>query len=113
VDDESAEDWDLQLGSQGPSSSRRKDSSSFYNLSIGGEMNASPDVGSTSSLDKLSEDVNVLSINHPSGFMGKGTDISWLRGVQGQLDASAMDPDVPENDQLSSTGMYSHCCQSG
>jgi hypothetical protein len=44
------------------------------------------DDGSVGSVDHLTEDINTLTINNPSGYMGRGSDFSWLKLLHDKLD---------------------------
>lgn len=44
-----------------------------------GEDASAAETGSAGSLDRLRDDVNLLSINMPIGFMSKVSEVSWIR----------------------------------
>ncbi|KAF8537240.1 fungal-specific transcription factor domain-containing protein [Trichophaea hybrida] len=50
-----------------------------------GESDASVEEGSSGSLDRLVYDINTSTINNPVGFMGKGTEVSWLQHLKDEL----------------------------
>lgn len=43
------------------------------------------DGNSVGSIDHLTEDINTLSINQPIGFMGRGSEVAWLKLLMAQL----------------------------
>jgi hypothetical protein len=62
----------------------------------GNEIYYSGDEGSDGSFETLSEDINTLSINNPNGFMGRGSEVSWLKLLRHELNID----DKTENEQL-------------
>jgi hypothetical protein len=62
----------------------------------GNERYNSEDEGSDGSGEILSEDINTLSINNPNGFMGRGSEVSWLKILRRELNID----DEIENEQL-------------
>ncbi|KAA8913668.1 hypothetical protein FN846DRAFT_82332 [Sphaerosporella brunnea] len=46
--------------------------------------------------ETLSEDINTLSINNPNGFMGRGSEVSWLKLLRHELNID----DNKENEHL-------------
>ncbi|KAF8252582.1 hypothetical protein K440DRAFT_535974 [Wilcoxina mikolae CBS 423.85] len=50
-----------------------------------GESDASVEEGSSGSLDRLVYDINTSTVNNPVGFMGKGTEVSWLQHLKDEL----------------------------
>jgi hypothetical protein len=50
-----------------------------------GESDASTEEGSSGSHDRLVYDINTSSVNNPVGFMGKGTEVSWLQHLNDKL----------------------------
>ena len=50
------------------------------------ELSMSDDEGSAASIDALSDDINTLSVNKPTGYMGRGSEVSWLRALRQALE---------------------------
>lgn len=59
-----------------------------------GESFVSADVGSTGSLDHLTEDVNTTSVTNPSGFLGKTSEATWMSRVDDELEKADHDAHI-------------------
>lgn len=65
-------------------------SSDFFPLqssdNYAGESLVPGDTGSTGSLDHITEDVNTISVNKPSGYLGKTNEATWMNRVSEELE---------------------------
>jgi hypothetical protein len=52
----------------------------------GSDEHTEDDVDSDGSMEHLTEDINTLSVNAPTGFMGRGSEVAWLRILHAELD---------------------------
>lgn len=64
----------------------------------GSDLSMSDDEGSIGSNDTLADDINTLSVNKPTGYMGRGSEVSWLRSLRQalELDEAAEDEALRE-----------------
>lgn len=53
---------------------------------IAGESLVSAEIGSTGSLDHITEDINTNSITNPSGYLGKTSETTWMNRVSEELE---------------------------
>lgn len=49
------------------------------------ESHEEGDAQTDTAIDDLATDINTLSINQPMGFMGRGSEVSWLRMLHAEL----------------------------
>ncbi|KAK9450553.1 fungal-specific transcription factor domain-containing protein [Limtongia smithiae] len=48
---------------------------------VTGEDSVSAEVGSTGSVDHLNEDINSIGISAPEGYVGKSSDVDWIKKI--------------------------------
>lgn len=58
-----------------------------------GEAGVSAEVGSTGSLDRVKEDLNRSATSRATGFMGKNSEVSWVRSLKRQTEEGSQGGD--------------------
>ena len=90
---------------QPPSSPRGR---SRISQEFGGEHKVSARVGSTGSMDRISEDYNRDVNAQATGFYGKSSELNWTRRLKREISKSSNDSDTHADLSLLSSQDYGH-----